>query len=193
MAIEEKMEENVKKVLRSTEEGMQKAVEHLENELVKIRAGKANPAILETIKVDYYGTMTALNFVATLSAPDAKTLVIQPFEKKMIPIIEKAIVDSNLGFTPQNDGGVIRINVPPLTEERRKTLVKQVKEICEEARVAVRNIRRDNNEQLKKLQKNGVAQDIIKAAENDVQKLTDKHIKIIDDLFDAKEAEIMKV
>lgn len=187
------MEENVKKVLRSTEEGMQKAVEHLENELVKIRAGKANPAILETIKVDYYGTMTALNFVATLSAPDAKTLVIQPFEKKMIPIIEKAIVDSNLGFTPQNDGGVIRINVPPLTEERRKTLVKQVKEICEEARVAVRNIRRDNNEQLKKLQKNGVAQDIIKAAENDVQKLTDKHIKIIDDLFDAKEAEIMKV
>lgn len=193
MAIDEKMEESVKKVLRSAEEGMQKAIDHLENDLLKIRAGKANPAILETIKVDYYGTMTALNFVATLSAPDAKTLVIQPFEKKMIPIIEKAIVDSNLGFTPQNDGSVIRINVPPLTEERRKSLVKQVKEICEEARVAVRNIRRDNNEQLKKLQKNGVAQDIIKAAENDVQKLTDKHIKVIDDLFDAKEAEIMKV
>ncbi len=187
------MEESVKKVLSSAEDGMSKAVEHLENELLKIRAGKANPAILETIKVDYYGTLTALNFVATLSAPDAKTLTIQPFEKKMIPIIEKAIVDSNLGFTPQNDGGVIRINVPPLTEERRKVLVKQVKEICEESRVAIRNIRRDHNEQLKKLQKNGIEQDTIKVAEGDVQKLTDKYIKKVDELFDKKEEEIMKV
>lgn len=187
------MENSVKKVLSSAEEGMQKAVEHLETELLKIRAGKANPAILETIKVDYYGTLTALNHVATLSAPDSKTLTIQPYEKKMIPIIEKAIVESNLGFTPQNDGGIIRINVPPLTEERRKILVKQVKEICEESRVAVRNIRRDHNEQLKKLQKNGVEQDTIKVAEADVQKLTDKYIKKIDELFELKEEEIMKV
>ncbi len=187
------MEDSVKKVLNSAEEGMQKAVDHLENELLKIRAGKAHPAILETIKVDYYGTLTALNFVANLSAPDSKTLTIQPFEKKMIPVIEKAIVESNLGFTPQNDGGIIRINVPPLTEERRKVLVKQVKEFCEEGRVAVRNIRREHNEQLKKLQKNGVEQDTVKTAEAEVQKLTDKYIKKIDDLLYKKEEEIMKV
>jgi len=187
------MDDSVKLVLESAKEGMVKSVEHLEAELLKIRTGKANPAILDTIKVDYYGTMSSLSFVATLSAPDAKTLTIQPFEKKMIPVIEKAIAESNLGFNPQNDGSVIRINIPALTEERRKTLVKSCKEIAEEARIAVRKIRQNHNDQLKKLGKGGVSEDVIKSAEAEVQKLTDKYVGEIDDIMSKKEEEIMKV
>lgn len=170
---------------------MTKALNHLSSELTKIRAGKANPAMLDGVMVSYYGAMTPLNQVASMTTPDARTIFIKPWEKGIIPEIEKAILNANLGLNPQNDGQQIIINIPMLTEERRKQLVKQVGHECEHSRVSVRNIRKETNEQLKKVK--GVSEDDVKRAEEKVQKLTDEFIGKIDGLMKKKEAEIMTV
>ena len=187
------MDENIKMILDEADSMMEKAVNHLESELQKVRAGKANPVMLDGLKVDYYGAPTPVNQIANVSAPEARLLVIQPFEKSMIHPIERAIKEANLGFNPQNDGAVIRIPIPPLSEERRKGLVKQAKDEGEKAKVAVRNIRRDNNEALKNLKKEGIAEDEIKLGETDMQKLTDVFIHKIDEVLKKKEQEIMTV
>ncbi|HPD96290.1 MAG: ribosome recycling factor [Bacteroidales bacterium] len=185
--------DEIKIVFDIAEEKMEKAVDHLESELRVIRAGRANPAMLSGIMVDYYGTLTPLNQVASVGSPDARTIAIQPWEKKMIEPIEKAIMAANLGFNPQNNGESIRIMVPPLTEDRRKDLVKQVKHEGETARVSIRNARRDALEEIKKLQKNGLSEDMAKDAEDKAQKVTDGYSKKIDDLLSKKEQEILKV
>ncbi len=170
---------------------MTKALNHLASELTKIRAGKANPAMLDGILVSYYGAMTPLNQVASMTAPDARTIFIRPWEKGIIPEIEKSILNANIGLNPQNDGQQIIINIPMLTEERRKQLVKQVGHECEHARVSIRSIRKETNEQLKKVK--GVSEDEVKRAEDQVQKLTDDHINRIDAQMKKKDAEIMTV
>jgi ribosome recycling factor len=170
---------------------MTKALNHLASELTKIRAGKANPAMLDGIVVSYYGTTTPLNQVSSMTTPDARTIFIRPWEKGLIQEIEKAILTANLGLNPQNDGQQVIINIPMLTEERRKQLVKQVGHECEHGRVSVRNIRKETNEQLKKVK--GVSEDDVKNAEAEVQKLTDDHITKIDVLMKKKEVEIMTV
>lgn len=170
---------------------MTKAINHAGNELAKIRAGKANPSMLDGIQVSYYGTMTPLNQVSSLTTPDARTIFIKPWEKGMISEIEKAILTANLGLNPQNDGQQVIINVPMLTEERRKQLVKQVGQECEHGRVSVRNIRKEINEHLKKIK--GVSEDDVKNAEEKVQKMTDEFINKIDGLMKKKEVEIMTV
>ncbi len=170
---------------------MNKTINHLAFELTKIRAGKANPAMLDGVQVSYYGAMTPLSQVASMTTPDARTIFIKPWEKGIIPEIEKAIMNSNLGLNPQNDGQQIIINIPMLTEERRKQLVKQVGHECEHGRVSIRNIRKETNEQLKKVK--GVSEDDIKRAEDQVQKLTDEFIGKIDAQLKRKEAEIMTV
>jgi ribosome recycling factor len=180
------------KLLNDTKGQMQKAIEHLEAELAKIRAGRANPAMLEGVHADYYGTNTPLNQIANISTTDAKTIVIQPWEKSMLVPIEKAIMLANLGFTPANDGVVIRINLPPLTEERRKDLVKKTKAEGEHGKVSVRNLRRDANEYLKKESKS-VPEDVIKDLEGKIQQLTDQFIVLVDKHVDAKEKEIMTI
>lgn len=185
--------EDIQLYLDQAEEDMGKAIHHLTVEMAKIRAGKANTAVLDGFKVDYYGTPTPLNQVAGLSTSDARTMVIQPWEKSMLQPIEKAIIVANLGLTPSNDGTVIRIHVPPLTEERRRELVKRTRNEGETAKVAVRNIRRDANEAIKKLQKDGVPEDMVKEGETRVQQLTDKQIVRIDELLQVKEKEIMTV
>lgn len=187
------MTEEVQMYLEDTQEKMEAAVDHLEKELVKIRAGKANPSMLNGVMVDYYGSMTALAQVANLSVPDPRTIAIQPWEKAMIGPIEKAIMNSNLGFNPDNNGEVIRINIPALTEERRSDLVKQSKSECEHAKVSIRNARRDTNVELKKLVKEGLSEDLEKDAEAEVQKFTDAFGKKIDDLFADKEKDIMTI
>jgi ribosome recycling factor len=187
------MNELVKKQLDDARDHMNKAVEHVELELTKIRAGKASPQMLDGIQVDYYGNPTPLNQVANVNTPDARTIVVQPWEKNLIPAIEKAITDANLGINPQNDGQVIRLSVPPLTEERRKDLVKKVKSESEAGKVAVRNIRKDVNEKIKKLQKEGVSEDEVKVGEAEVQKLTDSYILKIDKHIEVKEKDIMTV
>lgn len=187
------MSDSIGSILSDAQTQMKKAVEHLEGELNKIRTGKATPVMLEGVKVDYYGTPTPLSQVANITATDAKTLTIQAWEKNLISVIEKAIRDANLGFNPTSDGSLIRILIPTLTEERRKDLVKQSKQIGEEAKVSIRNIRRDYNEKLKKLTKNGVPEDEVKAAEGEMQKHTDAFIVQIDNHLKQKEAEIMKV
>jgi len=187
------MKEEANLQIEMAEERMNKAIEHLDNELRIIRAGKANPAMLSGIMVDYYGTMTPLQQISNVGAPDARTITIQPWEKAMIGPIEKAIMAANLGFNPQNNGELVRIAVPPLTEERRKLLVKQVKTEGENARVSIRNARRDANEEIKKLQKNGLAEDIAKDSELDIQKLTDSYNKKVDELLVKKEQEILTV
>jgi len=179
--------------LDDARELMGKALHHLEDELTKIRAGKASPQMLDGIMVDYYGTATPINQVSTVSTPDAKTISIKPWEKKTLEPIEKAIFAANLGVTPVNDGETIRIIMPPLTEERRREMVKKAKAEGEHAKVSVRNIRRDANENIKSLQKDGVPEDVIKDGENTVQNLTNEYIGKIDRLLDAKEADIMKV
>lgn len=170
---------------------MNKTLTHLGSELTKIRAGKANPAMLDGVMVSYYGAMTPLNQVASMTAPDARTIFIRPWEKGTIPEIEKAIMNANLGLNPQNDGQQIIINIPMLTEERRKQLVKQVGHECEHGRVSIRNIRKETNEQLKKVK--GVSEDDVKRAEESVQKLTDDFIGKIDANMKKKEVEIMTV
>jgi ribosome recycling factor len=183
----------LKPVFDSLKEQMEKAVDHAASEFTKIRAGKAHPTMLDAVKVDYYGQLVPINQVASVNTPDARTLAIQPWEKPMLQAIEKGIIIANLGFNPTNDGTVIRVVLPPLTEERRKEIVKKVKGESENAKVSIRNIRKDINEQIKKLQKDGLPEDEAKSAEQHVQKTTDTFIKKIDDLTTAKEAEVMHV
>ena len=180
------------KLLNDTRAEMQKAIDHLEFELGRIRAGRANPAMLDSVQVDYYGTFTPLNQVANVSTPDARTLAIQPWEKGMLTPIEKAITIANLGYNLQNDGTVIRINIPPLTEERRKELVKKTKAEVEHGKVSIRTIRRDANEHLKKEAKS-IPEDVAKGIEDQIQKMTDQYIVMVDKHLEAKEKEIMTV
>ncbi|MEG9327204.1 ribosome recycling factor [Salinimicrobium catena] len=184
------MNDEIDFILDSTKEDMQKAIIHLEKQLVNIRAGKASPAMLGSVKVDYYGAQTPLNQVANVNTPDARTISIQPFEKSLIQAIEKGIMQANLGFNPMNNGDNVIINVPPLTEERRKELAKQAKAEAEEAKIGVRNDRKNANQELKKLD---ISEDLLKGAEADVQKLTDSYIEKIDKILAVKEKEIMTV
>lgn len=187
------MNEEVKMYLDDAKDTMEKAIVHLQNELGKLRAGKASPAMVDTIRVDYYGTLTPIGQVANISTPDARTISIQPWEKNMLTPIEKAIVISNLGLTPTNDGQLIRINIPPLTEERRKDIFKKVKAEGENGKVSIRNIRRDTNEAIKKMQKDGLPEDMAKDAEAKVQTLTDKYIAKVEEVLAAKEKELMTI
>lgn len=179
--------------LDHAKEMMDKAVVHANAELSKIRAGKAMPNMLDGIEVDYYGSPTPLNQVASVTTPDARTLSVKPWEKSMIAEIEKAIRNSDLGLNPQNDGELVRINIPPLTEERRVLLVKQAKSEAENGKISIRNARKEVNDSLKKLQKDGVSEDEVKNAEGEVQKLTDSYSAKIDDLFSTKEKDIMTI
>lgn len=187
------MSEELSLIMDDTEVSMKKAINHLEAELVKIRAGKANPQMLDGIMVDYYGSPTPLNQVANVSVADARTLTVQPWEKNMLQPIERAIINSNIGINPQNDGVMIRMFLPPLTEERRKELVKRCNGEGEHSKVAIRSIRRESIEQIKKLQKDGLSEDAAKDAEKDVQDLTDKYIALVEKHLAAKEKEIMAV
>lgn len=184
---------NVSTYLDPAEEKMEMAAAYLEESLAHIRAGKANPKILDGIRVDYYGSMTPLSNVANIAVPDARTITITPWEKSMFKVIEKAIINSELGIMPENNSEVIRLSIPPLTEDRRKALVKQSKAEAEQAKVSVRNARRDAIDGLKKAIKQGMPEDVEKDAENTAQKLHDKFLKKIDDLFAAKEKEILTV
>lgn len=185
--------DDIKSIQQHAEDQMKKAIDHLEVELVKIRAGKANPQMVDGITVDYYGSPMPLNQVSNISVMDARTLSIQPWEKNMLQPIEKAIIAANIGIHPQNDGNIIRLFLPPLTEERRKDLVKKCHAEGEHAKVAIRNIRRDAIEHIKKLQKNGLSEDATKDAEANVQALTDKFIGMVDKHLSLKEKEIMVV
>lgn len=187
------MEEEIEMFLDEAKDMMQKAIEHTQAELTKIRAGKAMPNMLDGILVEYYGAPTPLNQLSSVTTPDARTLMIKPFEKGSIADIEKAIKISDLGINPQNDGDVIRLNIPALTEERRKKLVKQVKQEGEQGKVSIRNARKETNNGLKDLQKEGASEDAIKRAEEKVQKLTDEFSNKIDELVSKKDAEIMTV
>ncbi len=183
----------VKDYLNPAEEKMELAVDYLDETLARIRAGKANAKILDGIRVEYYGSLVPLSNVANVSVPDARTIAITPWEKAMFKEIEKAIINSELGITPENNGEIIRLTIPPLTEDRRKALVKQCKGEAENAKVSVRNARRDAIDGLKKAIKNGMPEDVSKDGEASVQKLHDKYLKRIDDLFAAKEKEILTV
>lgn len=187
------MADNVSEILSSTEQKMKKTIQHLENELTKVRAGKASPSMVDGITVDYYGAPTPISQVANVMAADARTISIQPWEKSMIAPIEKAIMVANIGITPQNDGEVIRLFLPPLTEERRKELVKKVNAEGEHAKVTIRNIRRDGIESIKKLQKDGLSEDEAKGNEAKIQQYTDSNIVTIDNVLKDKEKEIMTV
>ncbi len=182
-----------KQILNEAEESMQAAVLFLDDALAHIRAGKASARILDAIRIDYYGTMSPLANVATITTPDARTIAIQPWEKKLIGEIERAIINSNIGLAPSNNGEVIRLILPPLTEERRQQLAKQCKGEAENAKVSVRNARRDAIELLKKQVKEGMPEDVEKDAEADAQKLHDKYIRQMDELYAKKEKEIMTV
>ena len=184
---------DVKSYLDPAEEKMELAVAYLEETLARIRAGKANPKILDGIRVDYYGSQAPISNVANVAVPDARTITITPWEKSMFRVIEKAIIDSDLGITPENNGEVIRISIPPLTEERRKALVKQSKNEAEQAKISVRNARREAIDGLKKAVKNGMPEDVEKDAEDKLQKAHDRFMKRIDDVFAAKEKENLTV
>ena len=192
MLFEIKMEE-IEFILDSTEESMIGSIAHLEKEFLNIRAGKASPQMLGSVFVDYYGAQTPLAQIANVNIPDARTITIQPYEKSMLQVIEKVIMVANIGFNPMNNGDVIIINVPALTEERRRDLVKQAKAESEDAKIGIRNARKDANTEIKKLEREGTSEDICKTAEEDVQKLTDTFIRKIDEHLAHKEAEIMKV
>jgi len=187
------MSEDITTIIAAAEDHMNKAISHLETELIKIRAGKANPQMLDGIVVDYYGSPMPINQVANVSVMDARTLSIQPWEKNMLQPIERAIIAANIGINPQNDGNLIRLFLPPLTEERRKELVKKCQAEGEHSRVAVRNIRRDAIEHIKRLQKNGLSEDATKDAETAVQQITDKFITAVEKHLVSKEKEIMSV
>jgi len=187
------MSDELKKISTEAENGMKKAINHLEIELSKIRAGKASPSILDGVNVDYYGTPTPISQIANVQVLDARTISIQPWEKNMLPLIERAIMGANIGITPQNDGVNIRLFTPPLTEERRKEMVKKAGGEGEQSKIAIRNIRRDRIEQVKKLQKDGTSEDICKGAEDEIQSLTDKHIALVEKHLEAKDKEIMTV
>ncbi len=185
--------EEIEFILDSTKESMNGSVAHLEKEFLNIRAGKATPQMLGGVFVDYYGSQTPLSQVANINVPDARTITVTPWEKSMLHPIEKAIMIANLGFNPMNNGDNIIISVPPLTEERRRDLVKQAKAEAEDAKIGIRNARKDANTEIKKLEKEGTSEDDCKKAEEDVQKLTDAYIKKIEEHLIIKEAEIMKV
>jgi ribosome recycling factor len=187
------MTEETTAIIEEARISMKKAMDHFESELVKIRAGKANPTMLDGITVDYYGNPTPINQVGNLSAMDARTLTIQPWEKKMLQPIERAIIAANIGINPQNDGNIIRLFLPPLTEERRKELVKRSNAEGEQAKIAVRNIRRDAIEQIKKAQKDGLSEDAAKDAEGAMQDVTNNFISLIEKHLATKEKEIMSV
>jgi ribosome recycling factor len=187
------MSELIKKQVTDAKASMDKAIDHCDGELQKIRAGKASPSMLDDIVVDYYGSPTPLNQVGSVNTPDARTIVIQPWEKSLLGPIEKAIMEANLGVNPQNDGIIIRINVPPLTEERRRDLVKRAKAEAETGKIAIRNIRKEANEKIRKLKSEGVSEDEMKVGEGEIQKLTDAYIIKVDHLSDAKEKDIMTV
>jgi len=187
------MNEEVQMVYEMAKENMEKTIEHLDNELMRIRAGKANVHILDGVMVDYYGTPTPLNQVSNISTPDAKTIMIQPWEKSMIETIEKALMVSNVGITPGNNGEVIRLIVPQLTEERRIDLVKQVKNEGENARVSIRNARREAKDEYKNMQKDGLSEDETKTAEDDIQKLTDEFTEKVEKIVEAKDQDIMTI
>lgn len=187
------MQEEIDLYLEECEERMQKTTQHLEDALTHIRAGKASTKLLDGVMVEYYGTLTPLAQVSNLSTPDAKTIAIQPWEKPLIPDIEKAIMNANLGFNPENNGEIIRINIPPLTGERRVSLTKQVKNEGEEAKIGIRSVRHDIIDTFKTMKKDGLSEDLEKDAEAEVQKITDKYSKKIDELVDEKEQEIMTI
>lgn len=187
------MSEELSLIIDDVEHSMQKAITHLEAELVKVRAGKATPNIVDGIIVDYYGNPTPINQVGNISVADARTLTIQPWEKNMLQPIERAIIAANIGINPQNDGNMIRLFLPPLTEERRRELVKKAQGEGENSKVAIRSLRRDAMEQIKKLQKNGLSEDLSKDSESRVQELTDRFIALVDKHLATKEKEIMTV
>lgn len=185
------MNEEIDFILDSTKESMNGTIDHLEKAFIKIRAGKASPVMLSSVMVDYYGSSTPLSQVANVNTPDARTISVQPWEKNMLHEIEKAIMNSNLGFNPMNNGDFVIINVPPLTEERRKDLAKQAKGEADDAKVGIRNARQEANKEIKALE--NASEDLKKNAEADVQELTNNYTKKIDSLLVTKEAEIMKV
>ncbi|MEO8403326.1 MAG: ribosome recycling factor [Chitinophagaceae bacterium] len=187
------MPEDIPSIIAVTEDLMNKAINHLEAELIKIRAGKANPQMLDGLVVDYYGSPMPINQVANISVMDARTLTIQPWEKNMLQPIERSIIGANIGVTPQNDGAIIRITLPPMTEERRKELVKKSLAEGEQSKVAIRNIRRDAIEGVKRLQKNGLSEDAAKDAEAEAQQITDRFIATVEKHLTTKEKEIMSV
>ncbi len=187
------MEEEIEIIIDSTKESMQKTIEHLEKALLKIRAGRANPAMLEGVRLDYYGALTPLSQVSNINTPDARTLSVQPWEKQMIPEIEKAIMNANLGLNPQNNGESVIINIPPLTEERRKDLVKMARSEAEDSRVGIRNSRKEANDEVKRLEKDGLPEDTVKDLEGEIQDLTNAYIKKVDDHLQKKEEDIMTI
>jgi ribosome recycling factor len=183
-----------KEIVKGAEERMKKAVEHLRQELASVRTGKATTALLDSVKVEYYGSQVPLNQVAGVSAPEPRLLVVHPWERTMVPEVEKAILKADLGLNPNSDGTVIRIPIPSLTEERRLDLVRLIKRMVEEGRVSVRNVRREGNDELKQAEKDGsISEDVSRKAQSEMQRLTDKHIEIMDELLSKKEAEIMEV
>lgn len=184
---------DVKTIEKTAEQKMQQAVDFLEETLAHIRAGKANPRILDGVKVEYYGSVVPLANVASINTPDAKTITVMPWEKNMLHVIEKALMDSDVGITPENNGEIIRLGIPPLTEERRKQLVKQAKAEAENAKVSVRGARRDAIDAVKKSVKDGTPEDVAKNSEASMQKIHDRFVKMVDDLFLDKEKEIMTV
>lgn len=184
---------DINSIIEDAKSKFNRAVEHLDEEMLKIRAGKANPAMLNGIMVDAYGSQTPLSGVCSITTPDARMLVLQPWDKTQIQAIVKSIMQANIGLNPQDDGQVIRIAIPPLTEERRKELVKQAKTEAEKSKVVIRNIRRDHNESIKKLKSEGVSEDMIKTGEERIQKLTDEYIIKVDKVLEIKEKEVMTV
>lgn len=172
---------------------MSKAITHLEREFQKIRAGKASPDMLDGIMVDYYGVITPINQTANITSPDPRQIIVQPWDKSIISLIDKAIMAANLGLNPKNEGEVLRINVPPITEERRRDLVKQAKAVAEDSKIAIRNSRRSANDEGKQLEKDGISEDDVKKLSEDIQKLTDEHITKVDNLFEKKDKDIMTI
>ncbi|NVK28483.1 MAG: ribosome recycling factor [Flavobacteriia bacterium] len=187
------MEEEIDLILETTKESMQRSIDHLEKALLKIRAGRANPSMLGGVKVDYYGTLTPLSQVSNINTPDARTLSVQPWEKSLIPEIEKAIMNANLGFNPNNNGEAVIVSIPPLTEERRRDLVKIAKAEAEDSRIGIRTARKDANDEIKKLEKDGLPEDTVKDIESEIQELTNAYIKKVDDHLIKKEEDIMKI
>lgn len=187
------MVEDIQILIDDAIERMDKTILHIDSELGKIRAGKANPKMLESVKVDNYGALSPITQVASINTPDPRTLIVTPWDKKMIPLIEKAIMAANLGLNPDNNGDIIRLQVPPLNEERRRDLVRQAKKESEDGKITIRSIRRDVIEDFKKMKKEGLSEDLEKDAEDRVQKITDKNIRKIDELMEKKEKDILTV
>jgi ribosome recycling factor len=187
------MEEEVELLEMETQEKMDKAIDHFKNELLKVRAGKASPDMLVGVQVEAYGALSPLNTVASINTPDARTIAIQPFDKSVIGNIERAIINSNLGFNPMNDGSLIRISIPPLTEERRTQLVKVAKGELEHAKISIRNARKDAMEAIKKLVKDGLSEDMGKDVEDEIQKVVNDYTQKAEDLYHAKEKDIMTI